>query len=52
MLTNIIGREREIKALDEIYNSSQSEFVAVSGKRSPAAKHNDKTFKQFILSRI
>lgn len=33
MLTNIIGREREIKALDEIYNSSKSEFVAVCGRR-------------------
>jgi hypothetical protein len=33
MLTNIIGREREIKVLEDIYNSPKSEFVAVCGRR-------------------
>ena len=33
MKGNIIGREREIRALDEIYESQNSEFVAVCGRR-------------------
>ena len=33
MKENIIGREREIKMMDDIYCSSKSEFVAVYGRR-------------------
>ncbi len=33
MKANIIGREYETKVLDDIYNSSKSEFVAVCGRR-------------------
>ena len=33
MIGKIIGREREIKIMDDIYTSSKSEFMAVCGRR-------------------
>ena len=32
-MSAIIGREKEIKELVELYNSDKSEFVAVYGRR-------------------
>ena len=32
-MSSIIGRDKEIKELVELYNSDKSEFVAVYGRR-------------------
>jgi len=32
MKSNIIGREKEIQELEDVYNSRKSEFVAICGR--------------------